>query len=65
MHDAQESTVDVAEAEAEFEALVERVERGEVIVITDRGRPVARLVPVGEPESVSREQRAPNPTAGS
>jgi len=35
-------------AEARLSELLDRVERGEQIVITRRGRPVARLVP--EPE---------------
>lgn len=35
------------EAKTQFSQLLERVERGEQIVITKRGTPVARLVPVG------------------
>jgi prevent-host-death family protein len=37
-------TVDVSEAEAEFEALLDRVQRGEEVVITREGKPVARMV---------------------
>jgi prevent-host-death family protein len=36
------------EAKNKFSALVERAERGEEIVITRRGRPVAKLVPVAD-----------------
>lgn len=35
------------EAKTQFSQLLERVERGEQIVITKRGTPVARLVPIG------------------
>lgn len=41
--------VQIAEAKAQFSALVERVEAGEEIVIARRGKAVARLVP--EPRS--------------
>ena len=34
------------EAKTNFSALLERAERGEQIVITRRGKPVARLVPI-------------------
>jgi prevent-host-death family protein len=34
------------EAKTNFSALLERVERGEQITITRRGKPVARLVPI-------------------
>jgi prevent-host-death family protein len=37
--------VQIADAKAHFSALVERVEAGEEIVISRRGKPVARLVP--------------------
>ncbi len=35
----------IAEAKAHLSALLERVEAGEEIVITRRGKPVARLIP--------------------
>ena len=38
-------TVSVAAAEQEFCSLIEDVERGESVLITRRGRPVARLEP--------------------
>jgi prevent-host-death family protein len=39
------TTVGVFEAKTQFSALLERVSRGEEIVITRHGRPVARLIP--------------------
>ncbi len=42
--------VGVREAKARLSALLGRVRRGEVITIADRGRPVARLVPVPREE---------------
>jgi prevent-host-death family protein len=47
-------TVNVHEAKTHLSRLLERVERGEEIVIARSGKPVARLVPV-EP----RAQRRP------
>ena len=38
-------TVSVAAADREFCSLIEDVERGESVLITRRGRPVARLEP--------------------
>lgn len=38
------------EAKTHLSALLERVERGEEIVITRRGKPVARLVPAEKAE---------------
>ena len=37
----------IAEAKAHLSSLVERVSRGEAVTLTKRGRPVARIVPVG------------------
>jgi prevent-host-death family protein len=37
-------TATITQAKNQFSALVDRVRHGETIVITDRGRPVARLV---------------------
>jgi prevent-host-death family protein len=43
----------LAEAKAHLSALVERVEQaGEEIVITRRGRPAARLVPVDDESAI-------------
>jgi prevent-host-death family protein len=40
------TTVGAFEAKTNFSALLERAERGEHIVITRRGKPVARLMPL-------------------
>ncbi|HSO72953.1 MAG TPA: type II toxin-antitoxin system prevent-host-death family antitoxin, partial [Thermodesulfobacteriota bacterium] len=40
--------VNVHEAKTHFSRLLERVNRGEEIVIAKAGKPVARLVPYGE-----------------
>ncbi len=38
----------IAEAKAHLSALLEQVARGEVITLTKRGKPVARIFPAGE-----------------
>ena len=45
------------EAKTHLSRLLDAAERGEVITITKRGRPVARLVPP-EPEDRRRAERA-------
>lgn len=47
--------VGIVEARRHFSALLERVRRGEKIVITRRGKAVARLVPLG---ALSRDRLA-------
>ncbi len=47
------ATVGAFEAKTRFSALLERAERGEQIVITRRGKPVAKLVRI---ESASDEE---------
>ena len=42
--------VSTSEAKIHLSALLEDVARGETIIITKRGRPVARLTPPGEPD---------------
>lgn len=44
MHDMKE--VPVRELQREIRAILDRVENGESVEITRRGRPVARLIPV-------------------
>ena len=39
----------IREARQNLSALIEDVKKGREILITDRGRPVARLVPPGQP----------------
>jgi prevent-host-death family protein len=40
-------TVNLAHAKAHLSELIDRVESGEAVVITRRGRPVARIGPIG------------------
>jgi prevent-host-death family protein len=42
-------TAGVREARQNLSALLDEVKRGREIVITERGRPVAKLVPLGPP----------------
>jgi prevent-host-death family protein len=44
-------TTNIAEAKAHFSALLAEVEAGEEVIITRRGKPVARIVP--EPAAAS------------
>ncbi len=37
----------IAEAKAHLSALLDQVARGEVVTLTKRGKPVARIVPAG------------------
>lgn len=46
------------EAKNTFGGLLDRVERGEEIVITRRGKPVARLAPLSEPFDRQRAREA-------
>lgn len=49
------STIGAYEAKTHLPALLERVERGEQFTITRHGRPIARLVPLGDsPQDASR-----------
>jgi prevent-host-death family protein len=41
----------IREAKAKLSAVVSRVRAGETIVLTDRGRPVARVVPIAKGEA--------------
>jgi prevent-host-death family protein len=42
------SQISIAQAKAEFAALVARAEAGEEIIVTRNGKPVARLTALGE-----------------
>ncbi len=44
-------TANIAEAKSHFSALLADVEAGEEVVITRRGKPVARIVPEPAPAS--------------
>lgn len=52
-----DESVNIYQAKTEFSRLVSRVERGERIVISRSGRPVARLVPF-TPERSTRHPGA-------
>jgi prevent-host-death family protein len=43
--------IQASDAKARLAQLLDEVERGETVVITRHGRPIARLVPEHEPES--------------
>ena len=49
------TTIGAFEAKTHLSELLERVEKGEVVTITRRDRPVARLVPI---ESDTRDRAA-------
>jgi len=44
------ASVNASEARNRFGRLLDRVSRGEEIVVTRHDRPIARLVPAGQPE---------------
>jgi prevent-host-death family protein len=59
--------VGIRELNQNTSQVIERVRRGETLEVTDRGRPVARLVPVGGGTSLLErlvaQGRAVSPTA--
>ena len=58
MKTSSPNLVGAFEAKTHFGDLLARVERGEVIVITRHGHPVARLVPFDEPVDRERARAA-------
>jgi prevent-host-death family protein len=48
---AKRRVVNIHEAKTHFSELLDRVAKGDDIVIAKAGRPVARLVPIGAPGS--------------
>ncbi len=52
------NTIGAFAAKTHFSALIEQVERGEQVVITKHGRPVAKLVPTSEAKSHERARLA-------
>ena len=44
-----EKTVGIRELKAKLSAYLEEVKNGHIVVITERGRPVGRITPAGEP----------------
>ena len=53
------ATISATDAEGRFRELLERVSRGEEIVVTKDGRPIARLAPVRAPEKDVEYRRWP------
>jgi prevent-host-death family protein len=51
------STVNIAQAKAKLSQLVEQAERGEEVILARHGRPVARIVRLGERETERYPQR--------
>ena len=51
-------SVDMSEAPKQLTALLDDVERGAVVIITRRGRPVARLTPIESGFDRAQAQRA-------
>ncbi len=50
--------VGVRALKTQLSRYLRRVARGESIVVTDRGEPVARIIPAGVPEGIARLIRA-------
>jgi prevent-host-death family protein len=46
--------VGVRELKSSLSQYLKRVRRGESIVVTDRGEPIARIIPVGIPEGIAK-----------
>ncbi len=51
------ATVSISETKAKLSALLDRVKAGETVTITDRGVPVAQLVPLNGSEDVDWDAR--------
>jgi prevent-host-death family protein len=50
-------TVKISELKANLSAHLRRVSGGEEVVVCDRNRPIARIVPIVEPELMTRRER--------
>ena len=50
--------VSLREANQHLSRYIEAVERGDEVIITRRGRPVAKLVPIAEKRQLTAEQQA-------
>lgn len=59
-----ETHIGLFEAKTHLSSLVESVEQGEEIVITRRGKPVARLMPYGKPDQEARRRQVEKAIAG-
>jgi prevent-host-death family protein len=47
----------ISEAKSRLSAYIDRVRRGETVIITDRGKPVARLAPLEPGSKVHEDAR--------
>ena len=57
------SSITVEEAQADLSAVIASLQAGEAVIITDGGKPVARLTP--EPQTVqARKRRQPGSAVG-
>jgi prevent-host-death family protein len=46
--------IGIRQLKNEASSLIDQVERGEVLTVTRRGKPVARIVPVGMPPGIAQ-----------
>ena len=51
-------SVNVAKLKASLSAYLQKVKQGEEIVITERGKPVARILPITFPSDMPKDERA-------
>jgi len=58
MSAAVEKSIAAAEANRQFSRILRDVQAGDSFVVTARGRPVARIVPVGEADAARRAAHA-------
>ena len=52
-----EKQVSIAEAKDHFSEIIQAAERGAVVIVTRRGKPVARLVAEGEFQRLTRRKK--------
>ena len=43
-------TISISEAKTHFSNMLDRLQKGERFIITNRGRPVAKLLPLNQPD---------------
>jgi len=53
-----EKIVSAAEANREFSSLLRGVRQGQTYLVTSHGKPVARIIPAGEQETILARARA-------
>jgi len=58
MNETSKTSIGAYEAKTHLSDLLDRVEQGEELVITRRGRPVARLIPAAPGHDVAKAQAA-------